>query len=514
MTIYVKKYPTIKFQNQNLIWDTRQPSSSSSSSTVLDSAQKNNQEWVLIHHDAYEDPRHRADLLVRPHTKSIGPKGSGCTIEINDTRKFLGLAASEYYNNPSSKLLLLGVTGTNGKTTTALLISTQLIERGLKVAELGTLGLKIYDKGNPTPIFETETGFTTPDAPTLQDLMAQLVSQHVQALVMEVSSHASTLGRIAGCDFDAIGFTNLTQDHLDFHKSMQEYAHAKTQIFSKYLAHDYDEEFKKIFPISALSKKAKRAVVLIDDLHGQNICAQIPNNILLYPILKNQNFQIQQSDINGNQILLSNNTTLSSPLIGEFNADNAVLAHELLSTLNLASSKAISSFRGAGGRMELVSRHNEPCVVVDYAHTPDALKKAIATLTKVSSQESKIIVIFGCGGNRDKSKRPLMGSIASEFADEVILTSDNPRDENPLVIISEIQSGVLHKHAHKMTTIESRELAIAEGIKRLYTRPQDILLIAGKGHENYQIVGAQQTPFSDAQTARTFLNLQISVSTQ
>ncbi len=470
--LLIQKFPEGIWKDRRLVWDSRQ--------TVGDE----NPEWVFLPTDYPLSPEIQQDLLKRPQAQPLVK-----------SRKEWGMIWSQIYQNPSARLKVWGVTGTNGKSTTVAILRQLILAFGEDVAELGTLGLSYYKNLKSEEAQQHwETGFTTPEAPTLQNLMAQLRDAGVKNLVMEISSHASTLGRVAGVDFDGLIFTNLSQDHLDFHHSMEAYEAAKADLFLKYLP---------------LEKSHKRKCVAINtqDPAGLRIFKQLPEDFAAKPFAPQKNYQILKSEACGLKIQ-SEWGDVESPLVGDFNAENIMGALSLLSFHPAFSfdraRDVLKNFNGPRGRMQKVpdplSRRH---VFVDYAHSPDALEKVLLTLQKIKKPGQKLSVVFGCGGDRDRLKRPLMGKIASLVADRIIVTSDNPRGEDPQSIIDEIALGILAREGMEWSEEVSREKAIGLAIQAM--KNDDLVLIAGKGHEEFQIIGTQKNRFSDFEVALSFM---------
>lgn len=438
----------------------------------------------------------RVALMTRPQAIFVGELGSGLDREVADPRQFLADTCAKFYGNPSSHLKVYGVTGTNGKTTCASILRSIFCRAGKRCAEIGTLGLSIFAAGESVPELHLETGFTTPEAPTLQKLLADLVQDGVTHVVMELSSHASALGRIHGLDLDGVLFTNLTQDHLDFHGSMESYEEAKKKIFTELLASPVE------------SVKQKWAVLNGNDPAGRRIFAAIPNNVQKDFYGDRLNFEIQQHSVEGMQIAVNaGEYLLSTQLIGAFNAENLVGSAQLARHSNDVSladlQAAVAAFSGAKGRLERVSPEGaSKSVFVDYAHTPDALTKTLETLRAVKAENARLWVVFGCGGDRDRGKRPLMGRVAESLADRVVLTSDNPRSEDPLVILADIQAGLAAGKSDQVHVEPDRKRAIQYALAHM--TGGDICVVAGKGHEEYQIVGQTRLAFSDQNLCREF----------
>ena len=409
-------------------------------------------------------------------------------IAMKNLRSKSGHIANQFYKAPSEKLWMIGVTGTNGKTSITQWISQCFNYLQRKTAVIGTLG-------NGLPNQLTETNNTTPDAVLLQSILADYVQQQVEIVAMEVSSHGLHQGRVRAINFDVAVLSNLTRDHLDYHKTFEAYAAAK----------------RSLFEYSGL----KCAVLNCEDPFGQALEQDLKKAgkaVLTYGIARGD---VQAVDVRFENTYFTFNATMpfgSAPvkvnLVGRFNVYNvlAVLATLLASKVSLSDAiEAISHIESAKGRMQMLGGNNLPLVVVDYAHTPDALEKVLETLKAQAS--SKLICIFGCGGNRDKGKRPEMGKVATRLADAVVVTSDNPRDEAPEAIIEEIIKGM----RNNFMVEQDRAKAILVGI--LSAKPSDIVLIAGKGHEEYQEVKGKRHHFSDIEQAKDVLKIYAEAAT-
>lgn len=401
-------------------------------------------------------------------------------IGVTDLRTALGAIASRFYDMPSQKLVVVGVTGTNGKTTCTQLLAQALDRAPRRCAVIGTLGA-----GFPGAL--DESPHTTPDAITTQRLMREFVGASAAYVAMEVSSHALHQGRVNDVTFDLAVFTNLTRDHLDYHGDMQAYGAAKAMLFDwsglKHAVINRDDEFGR----ALLEKIGGRVTTLSYGLEGGDVTVQ-----RMTPTSHGLEMHV---------VTPKGDATLNAPLFGRFNAYNllAVLATLLLLDVPLAEAvERLRHVRPVPGRAERFGgSKGRPLVIVDYAHTPDALEKILASLREHVS--GKLVCVFGCGGDRDRGKRPLMGAIAERLADQVILTDDNPRTEKPESIIDDIRAGM--KGAPFVT--RDRAQAIAQAIANANT--DDIVLVAGKGHEDYQQIGTQRLPYSDRRTVRTLL---------
>lgn len=399
---------------------------------------------------------------------------------IKQLRLQAGNIASQFYGHPSKKMWMIGVTGTNGKTSITQWLSQCFNYLGNKTAVIGTLG-----NGLPNQLSATVN--TTPDAVMLQAMLADYVQQDVKTMAMEVSSHGLHQGRVNGVHFDVAVLSNLTRDHLDYHGSFEAYADEKRRLFTK---HDL-----------------KYAVLNSDDIFGREIEAALAKtgvSVMTYGI---DSGVVRATELHFNSTHFAfyahtplGNVPVKANLIGRFNVYNvlAVLATLLASKVSLDDAvEAISHIQSAAGRMQQLGGGDLPLVVVDYAHTPDALEKVLTTLKAQAS--AKLICIFGCGGNRDAGKRALMGKVASEIADAVVVTSDNPRDEDPYKIIQDIVGAMQGNYAVE----EDRAKAISIGIRS--AKPHDIVLIAGKGHEDYQEIAGKKQHFSDIEQAQSVL---------
>jgi len=398
----------------------------------------------------------------------------------------VGLIAADFYGYPSQKLTMIGVTGTNGKTSVSVWIAQCLSLLGKKSAVLGTIGNGIIE-GSDATLAATKN--TTQDAVLLQALLTSYVAQNTQAVVMEVSSHGLDQGRVNGIDFDIAVLTNLSRDHLDYHKTMEAYAKAKQTLFS--------------WPSLVCS------VVNADDKFGQDI-AKIQKEqhkmYLSYGIkagdIRASDLQLQQQGISMLVTTPQGQARLNAPVLGRFNVYNilAVLSTLLALEVSLENAVAvIAKIKPVTGRMQQLGGENMPLVVIDYAHTPDALEKALATLREQLGLDRKLICVFGCGGERDAGKRALMGAIATEWADEMIVTSDNPRSENPNDIANQIVSTLTGSYTVELDRAKAISLAVAGA------QVGDIVLVAGKGHEDYQEIAGVKLPFSDFVVAQLAL---------
>ncbi len=413
------------------------------------------------------------------------PSADACVIQTQDAIATCSAIASAFYDYPSKKLDMVGVTGTNGKTTTSHLIEYFLLQAGRDTAMLGTLYTRW--KG-----YSQTATHTTPFAVELQSQLAEAVKAGNEYAVMEVSSHALSQGRVKGCSFEVGVFTNLTQDHLDYHRDMEDYFQAKSLLFTpEYLA--------------------GRAIINLDDPYGKRLIEQRDRNTVWTYSVDNQdadlytsNLDYQPTGVSGILHTPSGEIAFNSPLVGQFNLANLLAAVgavlHLGVDLNLVAD-SLPQFTGVPGRMERVqiSPEQEISVIVDYAHTPDSLENLLKAARPFIS--GKMICVFGCGGDRDRTKRPLMGKIVAGLADVAVVTSDNPRTENPEQILKDVVAGI--PDPVEPIVIGDRATAIATAIKN--AQPGDGVLIAGKGHEDYQILGTEKIHFDDREQARIAL---------
>ncbi|HET9263923.1 MAG TPA: UDP-N-acetylmuramoyl-L-alanyl-D-glutamate--2,6-diaminopimelate ligase [Vicinamibacterales bacterium] len=412
-------------------------------------------------------------------------------LRVSDARLALAALAATFYGHPSGKLQLIGVTGTNGKTTTSYVVQSIFEAAGIRCGRIGTVGYRIGSR-------EVDASRTTPEAPELQRMLRDMVAHGCGACVMEVSSHALSLRRADYLRFAAAVFTNLTRDHLDFHRDMEDYFAAKRRLFT-------------LLPPESAS------VVNMDDPRGADVVRAAPRAIT-YAI-------DAQADVRPGPISFSleglafevltprGALQVRSPLVGRPNAYNILAAVATALALDVAFSaieQGVSTLAQVPGRFQVVSAAADDVrVVVDYAHTDDALKNLLETARPLTS--GRVITVFGCGGDRDRTKRPLMGAVAARLSDLVIVTSDNPRSENPDRIIEEIERGIVmpadRLPGRAGTPRSTAHLAIADrksAIERAVheARPGDLVLIAGKGHEKYQVIGDRVMPFDDVDVAR------------
>ncbi len=407
-------------------------------------------------------------------------------IVIPDTRPALPVLANQFFDHPSRRLKLVGITGTKGKTTTTYLIESILTHAGLGAGVIGTMGTRIMGQAIPGDR-------TTPESVDLQGLFSQMLDKGVSAAAMEVSSHALAMGRTEGTEFDVGVFTNLTRDHLDFHKTLGDYLQTKLRLFDKY-------------PDS--SSKPFTAVINVDDPAGERVRQVAHGGILTYGIKSRADIVAENVSACAHGVSFDVNSPAGSfhvdlNLGGNFNVYNslAAIGSALALGLDVRDIKAgLESVKSVDGRFEAVDCGQDFSVLVDYAHTPDSLENVLRSARELTSK--RLIVVFGCGGDRDRGKRPMMGTIGADMADICIVTSDNPRSEAPEVIIDEILAGTTGRRA-KMESIIDRRAAIEHSLK--IARKGDLVVIAGKGHETYQIFRDRTVHFDDREVVREVL---------
>ena len=438
------------------------------------------------------------------------PRASAA-VRVKDTRRTLALWAAHFFDRPSTKLTLVGITGTNGKTTLSYLIESMLQAAAREPGVIGTISYRY--RGSEAP-----SHHTTPESFDLQEMLAEMVQAGVKSVAMEVSSHALAQDRVRGLAFDVGVFTNLSRDHLDYHRDMDDYFLAKSRLFTDYLKES--------------CKPNKAAVIYADDPYGRKLLAKVRGEDFdawsygedvqwdVYPLHVEQDV----GGLRGSIQARGSTIEFRSSLIGAANLQNILGAVGAGLALGLDAetvAQGIERLKSVPGRLEKVANNLDIAILVDYAHSPDALEKVLGAVRPIT--QGKLITVFGCGGDRDRGKRPLMGAIAGRLSDVVVLTSDNPRSEDPLAIIEEVEAGIRMTGVKKFSAsrLESsvfqtrnpksetesgycveadRRLAI--GIALRVARPRDLVLIAGKGHEDYQILGADKIHFDDREVAR------------
>lgn len=394
-------------------------------------------------------------------------------VTVKDSSHSLGIIANNFYGNPSSKIVLCGVTGTNGKTTVATLLYKLFTSLTHKCGLLSTVENRIGDKVLPAT-------HTTPDPIRINELLVQMISEGCSHCFMEVSSHAVDQGRIEGLKFAGAIFTNITHDHLDYHHTFESYIRAKKGFFDG-------------LPADAF------ALVNVDDKRGMVMLQNCKAKKYTYGLKKMSDYKgrIITNTIEGLELEIANRSVWFK-LIGDFNAYNLLAVYGAATLLKAdpeAALMRLSSLTSASGRFEIVEPGSKFTCIVDYAHTPDALKNVLETIAQLRTGQENVISVIGCGGNRDRTKRPLMAAIAAKYSDKVILTSDNPRDEDPMEIIREMQKGIGPTEARKTLVMADREEAIKTAC--MMAKGKDIVLVAGKGHETYQEIKGIKHPFDD-----------------
>ncbi|RKY00540.1 MAG: UDP-N-acetylmuramoyl-L-alanyl-D-glutamate--2,6-diaminopimelate ligase [Spirochaetes bacterium] len=442
-----------------------------------------------------------ARALVVENFETISADYSLPIVIVPNSRHALGKLASALNGFPSEFMRLAAVTGTNGKTTITYLMESMIKSANYQSGVIGTISYRYKDKDIPATT-------TTPGADEIQKLLKKMLNEGITHVVMEVSSHALHQDRVLGCHFDVAIFTNLTAEHLDYHKDEEEYFKSKAKLFLNYM--------------NGNKKKKKLAIINCDDPKGREILEMIKVDALKYGLnFKEDIFfsdiKLSIDGIKGTLNLPKEKIIVDSSLIGEFNALNIMAAVGGAIGMGLskdAMEKGIKRLKGVPGRLERIDNHLGAYIFVDYAHTSDSLLKVTTTLKRLIN--GRLITLFGCGGDRDRKKRPIMGKIAVKNSNLTIITSDNPRNEDPKKIISEIEEGIKEEDVEKVDAKEfisttnngyltevDRRKAIEIALKSV--RPSDCLLIAGKGHENYQIIGNKRIPFDDRKVVKEIL---------
>lgn len=404
-------------------------------------------------------------------------------IKVENSSKVLGLLASNFYGNPSEKLTLVGITGTNGKTSVSTLLFDIFKKMGYSSVLISTVEYRIGDEVFPST-------HTTPDIITLNKILYKAVEQGCQYAFMEVSSHGIHQGRIDGLNFRIAGFTNITHDHLDYHKTFLEYLNTKKRFFDELpqtavAITNIDDKNGLVMLQNTKAKKKTYAVKTLADYHGK----------------------LLELDFNG-MLLDFNGKEFWTTLTGKFNVYNLLLVFAIARELGFEENEiltTISKLKRVNGRFEVLKSQGGIIFVVDYAHTPDALENILDSINEIRTKNERLITIFGCGGDRDREKRPEMGKVATRKSTLAIITSDNPRTEDPAQIIKEIEAGVESQNFSKYITIPDRKEAIKMAIK--FAEPKDIVLLAGKGHETYQEINGVRHHFDDKETILELVNI-------
>ena len=403
-------------------------------------------------------------------------------IQVNDSRAALGYIAANFHNTPSSQLHLIGITGTNGKTTVATLLFDLFNNQKKKVGLISTVAIRYDDK-------YFESTHTTPNPIVINQHLRSMVDSGVTHCFIEVSSHGIDQKRITGLAFTGAIFTNLTHDHLDYHPSFKHYRDTKKLLFD------------------GLDKNGF-ALTNVDDKNGRVMLQNCKAKKQTYSMHQYADFKVQVLEHQFNGMLLKiNQNEIWTQLQGEFNAYNLLAVYataQILGDESWSCLKSISQLKNVPGRFQTYQTSNGVMLVIDYAHTPDALKNVLNTINKIRTQNESLFTIIGCGGNRDQEKRPLMGKTAASLSSKVIFTSDNPRDEDPEQIIEQINAGVKPIDFKKTMSVTQRREAIKVACQM--SKPGDIILIAGKGHENYQEIRGERKPFDDYKIAKEMLS--------
>ncbi len=456
-------------------------------------------------HEFVAQALQRGAAAVVVGRKRQWPEGA-TSIRVNDVRRAMGLWAAHFFGHPSDKLKLVGVTGTNGKTTMTYLVESMLKQAGLEPGVIGTVNYRY--RGHEVP-----SHHTTPESLDLEGRLAEMSQAGVMSVAIEVSSHALVQERVCGLEFDVAVFTNLSREHLDYHVDMDDYFRAKSKLFVDHLQN---------------SKKPNRAAVIFGaDPRGVELLSMVRDcGLEAWSYGENQQWDIHpleiQNDVAGLRGRLKVKGRIlefSSHLIGTANLQNILGAVGVGFALGLPADsivQGIGRLNYVPGRLEKIDNNLAVSILVDYAHTPDALEKVLGAVRPLT--QGRVLTVFGCGGDRDRGKRPLMGEIAARLSDGVILTSDNPRTENPLKILAEVEAGVARTGLKKLDIanpaagsekLEMQSGYCVEADRRAairmalnWARPGDLLLIAGKGHEDYQILGTEKIHFDDREVAR------------
>ncbi len=442
--------------------------------------------FVCIKGANFDSHEYVDDVVKRGASVIVAEKMVETTVPVilvRDSRHTLAVLSDQFYDHPTHRLQLIGVTGTNGKTTITHILDKMFQEQNHRTGVIGTIEMRINNQTYPV-------ANTTPEAPFLQKAFAKMVAEKVDGAFMEVSSHALEMGRVRGCDFDIAVFTNLSQDHLDYHKTMEQYLQAKGLLFSQ-LGNTYG------------NKKKKVAVLNEDDAATVKYKKLTAAQIMTYGIENNSDVMAKEISITGRGTTFQLHTlkdtyNIQMKLIGKFSVYNVLAAITAGIAAGLDEQKMIESverLEGVPGRFEVVDAGQPYTVIVDYAHTPDSLENVLTTVNEFA--EGNVSVIVGCGGDRDRTKRPMMAKIAVDNSDLAIFTSDNPRTEDPRIILKNMEAGV---DEGSYTSIIDRKAAIEYAIEN--AEENDVILIAGKGHETYQIIGNNTIDFDDRELAR------------
>ncbi len=459
------------------------------SSVTFDSRKVKKDSLFIATRGTASDGHHYIELAIESGAVAVACEDLPETLKENvtyvkvlDSSASLGYIACNFYDNPSEKLKLVGITGTNGKTTTVTLLFNLFRGLGYNVGLLSTVENKI----NTTVIPSTHT---TPDALALNELLSKMVEAGCQYAFMEVSSHAIVQHRITGLKFTGAAFSNITHDHLDYHKTFEEYIRAKKLFFDNL----QDDAF-------ALTNK--------DDRNGMVMLQNTKAKKYSYGLKSIADFKCRVVENHLNGLLLSiDNQEVWVKLIGSFNAYNVLVVYaisQLLKQDRVQVLTTLSNLNSVEGRFQYIKSKTGIVAIVDYAHTPDALKNVLETIKDIRTGNEQVITLAGCGGDRDAAKRPIMAQIACEYSNKVILTSDNPRSENPEDILNQMQAGINPVDAKKTLRISDRKEAIRTAVA--FAKEGDIILIAGKGHEKYQEINGVKHPFDDFEIVKEIFN--------
>ena len=413
-------------------------------------------------------------------------------VVVSSTRHKIADIADRFYSSPSKGINLIGITGTNGKTTVTHLIQKIFEENNQKCALIGTLGYKLSSSGE-----YRDAKHTTPQAPELQATLRMIKDvEKIDNVVMEVSSHALEQNRVGGCRFNGAVFTNLTQDHLDYHITMDNYFKAKALLFEHLKEGDF-------------------AVINADDEFGDRFISVVPEGVKVYTYGVRQQSDVMAININfslnGAEFTLAENAKehkVNLHMNGMFSVYNVLAAVTAALAIGIdieTALKALQNVKGVAGRFEVVVK--KPLVIVDYAHTPDGLENVLKSAREITPEDGKLICLFGCGGDRDATKRPKMGAIAEKLADKIVITSDNPRTEDPQTIITDIIAGLKSVNTESVIVEPDRGAAIA--LLKTIANNNDVVLIAGKGHEDYQILKDRTIHFDDREEARKVFEVSV-----
>lgn len=404
-------------------------------------------------------------------------------LRVGNSSKAVSLIASAFFDFPSQKMKIVGVTGTNGKTTTTTLLYDLYKKLGLKTGLISTIAYHIHDEVFPST-------HTTPNAIRVQELFRKMVDSGCEICFMEVSSHALDQNRVFGVDFDIAVFTNISRDHLDYHKDYNEYISVKKRLFDGLSEHAF-------------------ALTNVDDKHGETMVLHTKAKVKTYAIQQVADYKTKalETGLNGSLVQM-NKTELFIQLIGLHNLYNATVCFAVADLLGINEMDILTSLsilKTAKGRFEQIKSKTGQTAIVDYAHTPDALENILKAIHQIIPKTSKVFTVVGCGGDRDKGKRPMMAEIAMKYSNQVVFTSDNPRSEDPYQIIEDMESGLKPEDGARFLSIVDRRSAIRTALK--LAEIQDVVLIAGKGHEDYQIVNGEKSHFDDVEEVEKYFKL-------